>query len=115
MRIVVVLFAMTTIVFAPVAHAGPDPHIPNPQTGYCPGGSMGSPIWFGYCDGEHYPDGTYWHTFQNGIPIYGHPNGALGTGGLIGPQDGPSGAVCVLDNDSPVPAAAGPGGCGGAA
>ena len=34
-----------------VAHADPDPHMPNMQAGYCPGGGMGSQISLAYCDG----------------------------------------------------------------
>ena len=106
-RIVGVAIAAALIV-APSAHAAPDPHIPNPGANYCPGGSAGSPIYMGFCDGEHYPDGTYWHTRQWGIPIYGSPNGLAGTNG------GPNGAECVIDNGSPLPPPAPPGGCGGA-
>lgn len=86
---------------APTAHADPDPHIPDPQTSYCPGGGMGSMIWYGYCDGEHYPDGTYWHWFQQGIPTIGHPAGLLGQ-----PME------CVVDNGTPMPPPAPPDGCG---
>lgn len=91
-----------------VPSAAADPHIPNPSTGECAGGSMGSPIWMGFCDGEHYPDGSYWHTRQWGIPIYGSPNGLAGTNG------GPNGAECVIDNGTAVPPPAPPGGCNGA-
>lgn len=72
--------ALTAGIAAAVAIGGgptaaADPHIPNPSTGECAGGSMGSPIWMGFCDGERYPDGSYWHTRQWGIPLYGNPNG----------------------------------------
>lgn len=103
------VIAAAAIITAPAVHADPDPHMPNPSTGYCPGGSMGSPIYLGFCDGEHYPDGTYWHTRQWGIPLYGNSNGLLGTNG-----GGPAGAECVIDNGSPMPPPAPPGGCGGA-
>lgn len=105
--------ALTAGIAAAVAIGGgptaaADPHIPNPSTGECAGGSMGSPIWMGFCDGERYPDGSYWHTRQWGIPLYGNPNGLAGTNG------GPNGAECVIDNGTPVPPPAPPGGCGGA-
>ena len=108
-RVVLVGAVAAAAVGMPGAGADPDPHIPNPSTGYCPGGSMGSPIYMGFCDGIPYPDGTKWHTRQWGIPLYGNPNGLAGTSG-----GGPSGAECVIDDGSPVPPPAPPGGCGGA-
>ena len=95
----------TAVFAAGVGHADPqpDPHMPNPQAGYCPGGGMGSMIYAGFCGGERYPDGTYWHYIQHGIPMIGHPAGLLSPG-----------MQCVLDNGSPVPPPAPPGGCGGA-
>ena len=99
---------------APAAHAAPDPHIPNPSTGQCAGGDMGSPIYLGFCDGEPYPDGTQWHIFTYGLPVYGHPNGAFGSGGFQDANPGPNGAQCVMSNSGPIPAPAPPGGCGGA-
>jgi hypothetical protein len=54
-RHVVTIAAALT--FAPVAHAGPDPHMPDPLNGYCPGGGAGN-VFEGYCDGAHYPDGS---------------------------------------------------------
>lgn len=104
----VLVVAGAAVAFAAPALAD-DAHIPNPSTGYCPGGSMGSPIYMGFCDGERYPDGTYWHTRQWGIPLYSNNNGLLGTNG-----GGPAGAECVIDNGSPLPPPAPPGGCGGA-
>lgn len=89
---------------AATAAAGPDPHIPDPMHNYCPGGGMGSMLWLGYCDGERYPDGSYWHQVQNGLPMIDHPAGFFGV-----PME------CVVDNGTPVPAPAPPGGCGGAA
>jgi hypothetical protein len=60
------------LTFAPVAHAGPDPHMPDPFNGYCPGGGGGN-AFEGYCDGLHYPDGSYWAQNQlrrgNGVPL----------------------------------------------
>jgi hypothetical protein len=80
----------------------PDPHIPNMSAGYCPGGGAGSPIWLGYCDGVPYPDGSYWHTIQYGVPVIGRPYGLLSPG-----------LQCVIGG-GPMPAPAPPGGCGGA-
>jgi hypothetical protein len=78
---------------APTIHADPPPpwsdsHYPDQAHGMCAGGHGGA-FGFGYCDGEHYPDGTYWHQ-------------VIGTG-----VDGLK-PKCVLDNN-PAPA----GGCGG--
>ncbi len=86
------------IAFAPLAHADPtpDPHIPNPLTGYCPGGGMGN-LFEGYCDGVKYPDGSYWHRIQYGgynLPWFNQTGGAPTQLGLS----------CVVDPDnSPIP------------
>jgi hypothetical protein len=101
------LAALSSALFgAAVASADnpPDPHIPNMQTGYCPGGGMGSQISLAYCDGVPYPDGSYWHIIQYGAPMIGHPYGLLSPG-----------MQCVINPDNgPVPQPAPPGGCGGA-
>lgn len=82
----------------------PDPHMPNMQSGYCPGGGMGSQISMAYCDGVKYPDGSYWHIIQYGAPMIGHPYGLLSPG-----------MQCVINPDNgPIPQPAPPGGCGGA-
>lgn len=91
------------IAIAPgIAHASGDPHVPNMSASYCPGGGQGSPIYLGYCDGTPYPDGSYWHTIQYGIPVLGHDNGLLSPG-----------MQCVVGGGL-VPQPAPPGGCGGA-
>lgn len=46
-----------------MAHAGPDPHIPDPAHDYCPGSGIGAKLFWGYCDGEPYEDGSYWHVW----------------------------------------------------
>ncbi|MDT5108554.1 MAG: hypothetical protein QOI01_47 [Mycobacterium sp.] len=84
------------------AEPGPDPHMPNMQSGYCPGGGMGSQISLAYCDGVPYPDGSYWHTIQYGAPMIGHPYGLLSPG-----------LQCVVGGGA-VPQPAPPGACGGA-
>jgi len=92
----------TSMALAVPAVADPDPHMPDPQTMYCPGGGAGSMIYAGWCDGVPYPDGSYWHYIQYGIPMIGHPAGLLSPG-----------MQCVIPNGA-VPAPAPPGGCGGA-
>src|SRR3954451_22724866 len=47
-----------------VASADPiDPHQPDMTKGFCPGGRWG---WgnLAVCDGEKYPDGSYWHQWM---------------------------------------------------
>ena len=92
------------VLSAAAAHADPasDPHMPNMQTGYFPGGGMGSQISLAYCDGVPYPDGSYWHTIQYGAPMIGHPYGLLSPG-----------LQCVVGGGA-IPQPAPPGGCGGA-
>lgn len=87
-----------------VAYADPDPHIPNPQIGYCPGG--GHSGYLGYCDGIKYPDGSYWHYIQ--YEVVGDPASHDEPEGLSIPE-----MRCVVENGL-VPDPAPPGGCGGA-
>jgi hypothetical protein len=86
----------------PAAHADydfskvADPKIPDPIMFWCMGGGAGNLLLGqpGYCDGEHYPDGSYWHVIN--APV------------VRMRMD------CVIDNGSPLPPLAPPGGCGGA-
>jgi len=73
-----------------------DPKIPDPIMFWCMGGGAGNLLLGqpGYCDGEHYPDGSYWHVIN--APV------------VRMRMD------CVIDNGSPLPPLAPPGGCGGA-
>jgi hypothetical protein len=102
-------FIATTAIFciAPAtayADPAPDPHIPDMQAGYCPGGGMGSEAEFAYCDGVPYPDGSYWHAIRYELPAIGHPYD------LVSP-----GMQCVVDPGVGLPPQpAPPGGCGGA-
>jgi hypothetical protein len=49
---------------AAVASADPpDPHMPDITKSYCPGGQWGFGS-LGVCDGEKYPDGSYWHQWM---------------------------------------------------
>jgi hypothetical protein len=44
---------------APSAHADTlDPRIPNPMTGWCPGGGAAGLAGIGFCDAARYPDGS---------------------------------------------------------
>src|SRR5271156_2289867 len=56
---------------AAVASADPpDPHQPDLPKNFCPGGQWG----FGrlrVCDGEKYPDGSYWHQWMGGNGLVG--------------------------------------------
>jgi hypothetical protein len=96
--------AAVAVVCAASAYAepAPDPHMPNMQAGYCPGGGMGSQISLAYCDGVPYPDGSFWHTIQYGAPMIGHPYGLLSPG-----------LQCVVSGGA-IPQPAPPGGCAGA-
>lgn len=56
--------AALALLVAPPSHAEPaapwsDPHFPDPMHHSCAGGMGGFIV--GFCDGEHYADGTYWH------------------------------------------------------
>lgn len=88
----------------PFARAEPDRHVPDLSAGYCPGGKGGvygsgtghSPTGHGFCDGMHYPDGSYWHMIQLNYP-------------------GPQTMQCVINpGGGPVPQPAPKGGCNGA-
>ncbi|WP_343601430.1 hypothetical protein [Mycobacterium sp.] len=104
--------ACVAVMGAGVAHADPapavppgpslpptfDPHVPNTAEGWCPGGGVGGFNGFGFCDGDRYPDGSYWHQVRGNAPF---------AGSVLT-------LTCVVDNGSPVPPPAPPGGCGGA-
>ena len=45
------------LMFAPLAGADPDPHIPNGAAGWCPGGQQNQGRQ--YCLGAPFPDGTF--------------------------------------------------------
>ncbi|HEX7322183.1 MAG TPA: hypothetical protein VF299_04505 [Mycobacterium sp.] len=80
---------------APAQAAPPgmdDPHMPNPEFNYRPGGGSGLPGSY-WCDGEPYSDGSFWHVFK---------------------QDHTWHAYCVIDKANPLPPPAPPGGCDGA-
>ena len=91
-----ILAAAQLVGSVPITHAGPpgtdDPHTPNPEYNYCPGGGSGDPGSY-WCDGEPYPDGSFWHMFKRAHTWH---------------------AYCVVDKGNPVPPPAPPGGCDGA-
>jgi hypothetical protein len=117
--VTVVFFAATPLFGAAVAGADPDPHcsggvmtyyqaaycdphIPDPLHDHCLGGRVGSLMQDGYCDGEPYPDGSYWHITQYGDATVDHPSGWMALA-----------KECVVPDGAgtqPAP----PGGCGGA-
>jgi hypothetical protein len=110
----VMKYVMTLALFAaamlaaPVGHADPDPHKPDPGKHYCPGGGtvdMMSPL-EPSCDGVPYDDGAYWRAINRGAP---------GTASLVvvqcvkpPPPPGPFGGL-VPQPTAPVPAP--PGSC----
>jgi hypothetical protein len=96
-HVTAILGCAAALVLCPaVASADPpDPHQPDLTKGYCPGGRWG----FGdlsVCDGEKYPDGSFWHQWVNTY--------------YLGPQ---SRYDCV-GGDEPLPGPPPPGGCNGA-
>src|SRR5215475_7909184 len=81
---------------AAVANADPpDPHKPDITKSFCPGGQWG---WgsLGVCDGDKYPDGSYWHQWMRTY---------------IG---GPHWYYDCVGGDEPLPGPPPPGGCDGA-
>lgn len=104
-HVTILLAAM--VLGAPVAHAAPDPHIPDPFNGYCPGGGAGN-AFEGYCDGVKYPDGSYWHKLAFGVGT-AVPWMMPGQSAPVNPW-----LQCVIDPDGGIPQPAPRGGCGGA-
>jgi hypothetical protein len=100
-RLLATLAAVAAVGVAPLASADPpgqNPHMPNVTIGYCPGGQGGF-LATKWCDGQPYADGSYWHQL-------------IMTGSSI---TGPVFQLnCVVNDGSPIPPAAPPGGCGGA-
>ncbi|WP_133164977.1 hypothetical protein [Mycolicibacter virginiensis] len=89
--------AATALVFAGVAQADPAQK-PNLTTGDCPGGKGGM-LAVAWCNGEKFPDGSYWH------------NVAMTGGTFATPRFEMN---CVIDDAFPSGTLAPPGGCGGA-
>jgi hypothetical protein len=89
--------ATTTLLFASTAHADPSQK-PNLTTSDCPGGKGGI-LAVAWCNGEKFPDGSYWH------------NVAMTGGTFATPRFEMN---CVIDDAFPSGTPAPPGGCGGA-
>lgn len=85
------------LVFSGAAHADPSQK-PNLTTGDCPGGKGGI-LAVAWCNGEKFPDGSYWH------------NVAMTGGTFATPRFEMN---CVIDDAFPSGTPAPPGGCGGA-
>ncbi|OBJ00992.1 hypothetical protein A5659_24390 [Mycobacterium sp. 1165196.3] len=95
-----ILSCAAALVFsAPVAGADPpgpaDPHQPDITKGFCPGDRWGYGK-LAVCDGDKYPDGSYWHQWMKTW--------------LTGPQF----YYDCVSGDEPLPAPPPPGGCDGA-
>jgi hypothetical protein len=103
-RIAAVMFMLCALLIASAAlcsgeaAAQPDPHWPDPGSGWCRGNPPGSVMtgWGGFCEGTSWPDGSRWNTWYFGR-------------GVQQPMR------CIIPDGSPNPPLAGPGGCGGAA
>jgi hypothetical protein len=88
----------------------PDPHRPDLTQNYCPGGQWNAGVGTGYavevCDGEKYPDGSYWHQWER-LPYTDYYYG-----GSRAPEWHHD---CVSDSgNNAFPAPPPPGGCAGA-
>ncbi|OBJ60346.1 hypothetical protein [Mycobacterium sp. 1423905.2] len=90
--------------FPASAQADPDPHIPDPISTYCPGGKDQPFFGNATCDGIKYPDGSFWR-----VTLW-----QAGQSPFYMPTDITLNRQCVIDNGSPDPVPAPPGGCDGA-
>ena len=99
-------FAAALAVSTAIAGADPpDPHQPDMTKGVCPGGRWGYGN-LAVCDGEKYPDGSFWHqwmkTWMVGLQFYYDCVG--GDEPLPGPPS-PSGCDGTIPPDQPAPPA----------
>jgi hypothetical protein len=78
------------LTFAPISSADPNPHMPDGQAGYCPGGERSSHGGVRYCLGLPFANGAFYAQ-----------RGGFGAGGPFGPWAWFSGATCsVMVNGS---------------
>ncbi len=92
-----VITAVATVTLAPPAYADPDPHIPNGEANWCPGGQRSGQGNTTKCLGTPFPDGSFyaqswsfgaaspgsWHNFavcsawDQGDVVYAFPDTAV--------------------------------------
>ena len=94
---VIAAIGSTMLLFSGAAHGDPSQK-PNLATGDCPGGTGGI-LAVAWCNGEMFPDGSYWH------------NVAMTGGTFATPRFEMN---CVINDAFPSGTPAPPGGCGGA-
>ncbi len=82
---------------AAAAPPGSDPFVPNMTAAHCPGGEGGF-LAVKWCDGQKYPDGSYWHQLSMTGGTFATP---------VFRMD------CVVGDGGPNPPLAPPGSCGG--
>jgi hypothetical protein len=73
------------LTFVPISSADPDPHIPNGEAGFCPGGEPPSYGGARYCLGIPFPNGAFYAQ-----------TGSFGASGPFGPWSWHSGAACSV-------------------
>jgi hypothetical protein len=73
------------LMITPTASADPDPHIPNADAGWCPGGQGSEGGGIKYCNGAPYPSGAF-----------NSQAGSFGANGPFGPWSWRPGAACKV-------------------
>jgi hypothetical protein len=93
----------------------PDPHQPDLTHNYCPGGqwfwgnlvSVGGSGRLQMCDGEKYPDGSYWHQWTHEHGVFGtewHHDCVSGSSAFPAPPP-PGGCDGAIPPEQPAPPA----------
>ncbi len=77
--------AAATLILSPAASADPDPHIPNANENYCPGGQRSDYGGIKYCLGISFPSGAFYAQ-----------RGGFGAAGPFGPWRWGNGATCMV-------------------
>lgn len=77
--------AAAAFTLAPTAFAEPDPHIPDAQAGYCPGGEVSEKGGVRYCLGIPYESGAFYSQ-----------SGSFGAAGPFGPWSWGSSKRCSV-------------------
>lgn len=73
------------LALSPSALADPDPHVPNGEAGWCPGGQRSDYGGIRYCLGAPFPNGAFYAQ-----------TGSFGPSGPFGPWAWHSGASCSV-------------------